>query len=566
MGASASHLDQLSNLASLEEKSWLDAHCFRVAAGKKNDAKELARAILQGATAHLVENEHSYLSYRDFPREKIGYRWYAMLIILPETRPHNMFKYWLFGILPNGTVDVKAIFSDEFPFSGWSGDLKKSPTLVDADMRSRIERVLHMNNHSICFRNSEHVANYLLKGHWYSAQMAESGKLFQLFKSKLQEDNQLLAHVNGPPADIQTAEYPCLKDERVLRYLQTPPEVQKKDIKNILFMGFPQSGKSKLINTLFNEFVSFSKASSETVTQDVSLNYGVDDEESKYYCLVDTPGVTTISKCNEEIKNLRKVGMVHMLILPFCVNRIQPKQTTVIKHILKTFKALENVEKVVLIATQAPKGRSEELENAILAEFDLTSVSNYVKIIYLDLEEATSTYAIEMIKAQFAILNEQLYPLIKNTGFYPLYRFCEEEEDEAEKVDETDPPQSMFAYFQSQAEDFAAGYNAQQEPQEVLFREDLVPPDIVKITTTDPSATSMEDVAREEEKAEEPVIGEGRFLAPVAVVDASEDDVIGPLHANDTVGDGKADDDKEGEDEEDESYAKNFDWGGDDTN
>lgn len=142
----------------------------------------------------------------------------------------------------------------------------------------RMKEVLGCTNFSFALRNSEHVSRYIYSGTWFSFQMA-SGNLREKFCRDMSPDVKAL--VNKPPTELQKMEVKTkeLYPEIMSEYVKFEKQIDVLSDKggesfNIVLLGITGSGKSSLINHLFNEVVAKSGATPSSVTRNVNFFQG----------------------------------------------------------------------------------------------------------------------------------------------------------------------------------------------------------------------------------------------------------------------------------------------------
>jgi GTP-binding protein EngB required for normal cell division len=219
------------------------------------------------------------------------------------------------------------------------------------EVKCRMRLVLGATNHSWCLRNSEHVARYIQSGTWHSLQMTGDDPLFKAFKGALGEKVSL---VNTLPKDLQpkrsrhsvtgNAVYQAWCSPYDVEYTGKSPSLipQDGDV-NVVVLGPTGSGKSSIINALFNKRVCPVKASALSVTRQMEIYSGyMKDAQrvTKKLNVIDTIGFCDSIIPPEEIMALVKqfiranVVSVHKVVI-VCSGRIEAAQATQIKHLLQ---------------------------------------------------------------------------------------------------------------------------------------------------------------------------------------------------------------------------------------
>ena len=233
---------------------------------------------------------------------------------------------------------------------------------MDDTIRQRMQQVIGVSNYSLCLRNCEHIANFVVRGAWTSKQMAEdvnkNGPLLDIFKSILVSEKAHLLS-NQFPASIQPyifkseAEtvYPFIKNN--LRATQFSYYLDwKQDTYNILVVGPTGSGKSRVINVLFNQEICHSETSHHSVTKDCYFirgegkvfNGATKQIEHREIVVADTIGLCDTEWKDTDIENMirnrvdsswRKLDAVMVV---YKADRLDKHHVASIKRVLKWLK------------------------------------------------------------------------------------------------------------------------------------------------------------------------------------------------------------------------------------
>ena len=153
------------------------------------------------------------------------------------------------------------------------------------DVYGRMVNVLGADNFSLIFRNAEHVARYIHCGSWISMQTGRNGRLSTPFIKKMKEDEKQM--MNTRPHELVKEKkeiVPLYPDEsnrkRFLSHLHQ--HFQRRtlssaddDLYNIVFLGPTGSGKSTLINLLFNATINVAASGASSVTRDITFAQGI---------------------------------------------------------------------------------------------------------------------------------------------------------------------------------------------------------------------------------------------------------------------------------------------------
>ena len=150
--------------------------------------------------------------------------------------------------------------------------------VCDNEVLERINEVNGCTNYSSALRNSEHVSRYIHSGTWFSYQMA-SGCLRKKYCKDMSLDVKAL--INKLPAELHKTKV-CRKvlyQEIETDYVKFENQMdilldEGRDSFNIVLLGITGSGKSSLINNLFNQEVAQSGAKPSSITRSVYFFQG----------------------------------------------------------------------------------------------------------------------------------------------------------------------------------------------------------------------------------------------------------------------------------------------------
>ena len=219
--------------------------------------------------------------------------------------------------------------------------VKIGNTKMDQEIRDRIFHVLGMRNYSLCLRNCEHVANYIIRNRWISSQMEEErGVIFNNFKSYFLGNTKKL--VNVFPSDIRP---------HVFR--NNPNKIYSFITDNFTPTSFnyyldSNDGKSHLINVFFNQEICDAKVSHSSVTREIYFIRGrgsIFDIAQKEFMMKDVMVADTIGLCDTEWDDNAIIEMIKSRISSNCkyidavyivyrADRLLKEHVTSIKKIL----------------------------------------------------------------------------------------------------------------------------------------------------------------------------------------------------------------------------------------
>ena len=272
-------------LVEAEETSWVKPHSLDY------------DSVLRDEQIRLLGNfgQNLYLCYRDN----------AMMEVLGK--PVLEYQHWWItdgtwtlefggGDVLNNTVNVhdnqntskSRIIDSKF---------KKTP-----DVLQRMEQVCGTTNYSLALRNCEHVARYIHCGAWICFQMVSNGILKSKFFDYMSQHTKLIntfpIELNIKPIEAWSPEEisrrPAVYPEATVhvRFRKTMEMMSAVDQNNftIVILGPTGSGKSTLINNLFNKAVCQTGDSVHSVTNQVRFYQGTYCWLRKTVNIIDTLG------------------------------------------------------------------------------------------------------------------------------------------------------------------------------------------------------------------------------------------------------------------------------------
>lgn len=147
------------------------------------------------------------------------------------------------------------------------------------EVKKRMEQVCGATNYSLTLRNSEHLANYIYSGKWILFQVVGGGSLKSFFFKHMGEYAKL---INTFPKELELGEFQAVplyskaKVKHWISYKRLKTTLSDEDdaAYNILFLGPTGSGKSTLINNLFNLSVCKTDSSVHSDTRQANFYEG----------------------------------------------------------------------------------------------------------------------------------------------------------------------------------------------------------------------------------------------------------------------------------------------------
>ena len=145
-------------------------------------------------------------------------------------------------------------------------------------VKERMRDVVGATNYSLALRNCEHVARYVYCGSWLCSQMVGDGVLrgyFFDYMSTFTKRINILPEELKKPEQEKTAIYgDALKTWVTFERSRDELTAADRRAFNIVFLGPTGSGKSTLINNLFNYTVCDTGATVHSVTRQVKFHTG----------------------------------------------------------------------------------------------------------------------------------------------------------------------------------------------------------------------------------------------------------------------------------------------------
>jgi len=266
-----------------------------------------------------------------------------------------------------------------------------------------MKNILGFNNFSFCLRNSEHIANYVFFGIWVSYQMNEEQILYKEFIKYIKEEKKTkLINCNPDTLRFDIDGGKVYKNiEPIFEYTGIDyfiDDTQK--TYNILVIGPKGSGKSKLINVLFNKNIYESGVNLNSVKNEIYFtrgktmitNFETKKTEKKDVIVIDTIGICDtyweeekeISFIKERIS--RNMRIIHCVLIIIRAGRISKETKTNILNIMKWLDYKKNFLNFKIIITHCEdlnEKQRTEYKYIIAKTFDLKeNVDNSEEILY----------------------------------------------------------------------------------------------------------------------------------------------------------------------------------------
>jgi len=197
--------------------------------------------------------------------------------------------------------------------------------------KQRAKKIIGATNYSLMLRNCEHVVTYIVHGAWRSLQTAPTAPIYKFFQA------MFMGHVarlcNTLPEELQVT-FMVRNTQRNPRLTQIAQYICSKPIcdpgkahKNVLVVGPTGTGKSDLINLLFNQTVVESRASLTSVTAHINFVLGTDSAMQRI-TIADTIGLCDTTLSVDEVLRLIKHSIKNNLVNIHKVLFLLPKRLT----------------------------------------------------------------------------------------------------------------------------------------------------------------------------------------------------------------------------------------------
>jgi len=162
-------------------------------------------------------------------------------------------------------------------------------------------------------RNCEHLSRYIAFNSWYSSQTIGDEVIIKLFTGYYNEDVKPMMNRLPKPLDDFKPDLSKINSYNpYIKFLRFEICLEKGfKTYNFLFIGPTGSGKSLLINKLFNKTLCKSQSSIRSVTKDLKLIIGemiVKNKMSKICC------VDTIGMCDSTLKPIEVIELLKLHI------------------------------------------------------------------------------------------------------------------------------------------------------------------------------------------------------------------------------------------------------------
>lgn len=377
-----------------ERKSWSHDHNVRFDEHQRIASLKILRDIREGTQVH------------------IAYKNEAILLGI------GSYQHWFIVVGDNSEYFIEfgsADLNHENARVNINNSPREHEKVKEATMnkviRQRIEHVLGMKNYSLCLRNCEHVANYIFKGIWYSKQMENWATILEFFMhDKAKFINKFPSKIR-PHVFIESENreqvYSFISNEEIelfepysMQYFLDEPA---NDTYNILLIGPTGSGKSNLVNVIFNRKIVESEPGFDPVTDEIVMikckgkiyNNETNSYISKDIIVTDTiglsdrnwennPSLDLFTFLKEHIScNFRKFDVVYIV---FRNDRLLQDSINNIKNVLNWLDYENHLNRIRFIITKSDRLNDDakyKLKNEAIGILDIKR-NNVVNLIPSD--------------------------------------------------------------------------------------------------------------------------------------------------------------------------------------
>mmetsp|Transcript_50174 Transcript_50174/g.144272 ORF Transcript_50174/g.144272 Transcript_50174/m.144272 type:complete len:429 (-) Transcript_50174:44-1330(-) len=268
------------------------------------------------------------------------------------------------------------------------------------DVKRRLLQVCGARNFSLALRNSEQMAKYIQCGSWISGEMVGSTPLCAAVRPSLDRHH---SKVNTPPDELQVkcdllfpaaTIYPEFKNSLSVEFIRRTSTLNPHPkAVNMVILGPTGSGKSSIVNMLFNKKVALVKASPKSVTKHMDIYTGRYRPSTQETSTVPLNVIDSVGFCDSEIDPQQVVDIVkefikanvmnlHKVII-VCSNRIEAAQAQAIKSFMTWLKYDRHQPNFVFLYNKAETLDDAEREEAVSQMCDLLGVNYGFNAVWL---------------------------------------------------------------------------------------------------------------------------------------------------------------------------------------
>ena len=322
-----------SKLLTEERQAWKEVHSLKCDANQAAEQKQLLNNFRLNKSKLL-------LFYQDRQLYGFQYRHYFVTD-----------KRWCIefggGSEHKCTISVHKHEQGKYKHEG-------APFVFTKVVKERMQKVCGATSFSLILRNGEHVARYIQSGCWVSMQTAGIGSFKKEFVDQMTSDEK--KNINTFPLGLETR---LDTNQKIYENITYDPFIFKgnksfmntddDEMYNIVFIGPTGTGKSSIINMLFNRKVTPSSAGAQSVTKTINFTHGngqfyeVKEDQriikSHDVNIIDTIGLCDSDMSEEEVFNVIQqkldINLFHIdWVVIVCSGRIETYHQQAIKKFM----------------------------------------------------------------------------------------------------------------------------------------------------------------------------------------------------------------------------------------
>eukprot|EP00928_Gymnodinium_smaydae_P083933 TRINITY_DN6717_c0_g4_i1.p1 TRINITY_DN6717_c0_g4~~TRINITY_DN6717_c0_g4_i1.p1 ORF type:complete len:444 (-),score=57.20 TRINITY_DN6717_c0_g4_i1:147-1478(-) len=306
----------------------------------------------------------------------------------------------------------------------------------------RMTNVCGARGHSLALRNSEHFAKYVASGSWVSQQMFPGAHMYHQYVKQM--DAETKKKINTLPIEVDDSKARMLrpvyrKGKSFLEYVATRnilSDDEASNAVNILVVGPTGSGKSNIINMLFNKKVCASVCSASSITRQMAIIQGNAPNEQMAWAYGSRVNVIdSIGFCDSELSPEEVIALVKQhikstflyidkVVIVCASGRLEIAQRLSIQNIMKWLNYRDYPYNFALVVNKA------DLIDEQDREMHLAEICSMIGMNHSNIIVKNSTYILPSTIMKGNSKNTvDSVPLRVATGFPPNKEYVDVEED-----------------------------------------------------------------------------------------------------------------------------------------